>query len=160
MQIHVMNSIVELWRWYNAVAEPLKEFRTQHEELGRRLGLSLYDTYQHLYKTLREKGSKGDIETARNIAVGAMLKIEDRDVICDIYESIFTILNDTEKARHQKVLARNVTNSQADVDARIQELSLIAERTKNQLIALNAYTERLKRRTWWQRLLNKGVVLK
>lgn len=155
-----MNSIVELWRWYNAVAEPLKEFRTQHEELGRRLGLSLYDTYQHLYKTLREKGSKGDIETARNIAVGAMLKIEDRDVICDIYESIFTILNDTEKARHQEVLACNVTNSQADVDARIQELSLIAERTKNQLIALNAYTERLKRRTWWQRLLNKGVVLK
>jgi len=152
-----MNSIVELWRWYNAVAEPLKEFRTQHEELGRRLG---YDTYQHLYNKLREKGSKGDIETARNIAVGAMLKIEDRDVICDIYESIFTILNDTEKARYQKVLARNVTNSQADVDARIQELSLIAERTKNELIALNAYTERLKRRTWWQRLRNKGVVLK
>jgi hypothetical protein len=155
-----MNSIVELWRWYNAVAEPLKEFRTQHEELGRRLGLSLYDTYQHLYNKLRDKGSKGDIETARNIAVGALLKLEDRDVICDIYESIFTILSDTEKARHQKVLARNVTNSNADVDARIQELSLIAERTKNQLIALNAYTERLKRRTWWQRLLNKGVVLK
>jgi len=155
MQIHVMNSIVELWRWYNAVAEPLKEFRTQHEELGRRLGLSLYDTYQHLYNKLRDKGSKGDIETARNIAIGTLLKLEDRDVICDIYKSIFTILNDTEKARHQKVLARNVTNSNADVDARIQELSLIAERTKNELIALNTYTERLKRRTWWQRLLNK-----
>jgi len=150
-----MNSIVELWRWYNAVAEPLKEFRTQHEELGRRLGLSLYDTYQHLYNKLRDKGSKGDIETARNIAIGTLLKLEDRDVICDIYKSIFTILNDTEKARHQKVLARNVTNSNADVDARIQELSLIAERTKNELIALNTYTERLKRRTWWQRLLNK-----
>lgn len=89
-----------------------------------------------------------------------MLKMEDRDVICDIYKSILTILNDTEKARHQKVLERNVTNSQADVDARIQELSRKAERVKNQLIALNAYTERLKRRTWWQRLLNKGVVLK
>lgn len=155
-----MDSIVELWRWYNAVAEPLKEFRTQHEELGRRLGLSLYDIYQHLYNKLREKGSKGDIETARNIAIGTLLKLEDRDVICDIYKSIFTILNDTEKARHQKVLARNVTNSNADVDARIQELSLIAERTKNELIALNAYTERLKRRTLWQRMLNKGVVLK
>lgn len=149
-----MNSIVELWRWYNAVAEPLKEFRTQHEELGRRLSIR-YDTYQHLYNTLREKGSKGDTETARNIVLGVLLKIEDRDVICDIYKSIFTILNDTEKARLQRVLARNVTNSNADVDARIQELSLIAERTKNELIALNTYTERLKRRTWWQRLLNK-----
>ena len=155
-----MDSIVELWRWYNAVAEPLKEFRTQHEELGRRLGRGLYDTYQNIYKTLREQGSKGDIETARNIALGVLLKIEDRDVICDIYKSIFTILNDTKKARHQKVLERNVTNSQADVDARIQELSRKAERVENQLIALNAYTERLKRRTWWQRLLNKGVVLK
>lgn len=155
-----MNSIVELWRWYNAVAEPLKEFRTQHEELGRRLDLSLYDIDQHLYNKLREKGSKGDIETVRNIALSVLLKLEDRDVICDIYKSIFTILNDTEKARQHKVLERNVTNSNADVDARIQELSRKAERAVNELIALNAYTERLKRRTWWQRLLNKGVVLK
>jgi len=155
MQIHVMNSIVDLWRWYNAVYEPLKKFRLEHEALGKRLGLSLYDTYQHFYPTLIEKGSKGDIETARNIALGAMLELKDRDVICDIYKSIFTILNDTEKARHQKVLARNVTNSQADVDGRIHELSLIAERAQNELTALKAYTERLKRRTWWQRLMNR-----
>jgi hypothetical protein len=66
-------------------------------------------------------------------------------------------LEKAEKDRKASIMVFNVTNNTADVDAKIQRLKDEAVAFQNEVIAHREHIERMKNRTWWQRLLNKDV---
>ena len=58
------------------------------------------------------------------------------------------------KQAEASILAFNVTNNTADVDGKIEELSRQAEAFRNEVVAHREYIEKMKNRSWWQRLFN------
>lgn len=157
MEIRVLNKIIEMWRKYNNLKEPLDTLNIKRETLGETLGLRKYDVDQHLVNTLRSKGAPEQYDYARKTICEVVMQCKDNDVICDIYRSLFNILSERTKDAHSSILVMQVTNKVADVDETIKRLTEESEAFRNEAIAHREHIERLNNRTWWQRLLNKDV---
>ena len=157
MQVHVLNSCIDLWRSWCAVKEPLDTLRMKREVLGQQMRLRPCDIDQHLVNTMRREAGPKELQYAKETICEVLNKLNDRDVICDIYRSLFDILEKAEKDRKSSIMVFNVTNNTADVDAKIQRLKEEAVAFQNEVIAHREHIERMKNRTWWQRLLNKDV---
>ena len=154
MKIHVLNHCIELWQKYNAVHNALETLNTKREVLGEQLRLRKFDIDQHLVNTLRREGTPSQYDYAKETICEVVQKIKDNDAICDIYRSLFNILDQREKDAYSSICALQVTNDTEDVEAKIQQLTDQAEAFRNEVIAHREYIEKLKNRSWWQRLFN------
>ena len=134
MQVHVLNSCIDLWRSWCAVKEPLDTLRMKREVLGQQMRLRPCDIDQHLVNTMRREAGPKELQYAKETICEVLNKLNDRDVICDIYRSLFDILEKAEKDRKSSIMVFNVTNNTADVDAKIQRLKHKQERQLRQFI--------------------------
>lgn len=154
MNIHVLNSCIELWQKYNDLKNALDTLNTKREVLGEQLRLRKFDIDQHLVNTLRREGRPGHYDDVRETICDVVQKINDNDAICDIYRSLFNILDQRVKDAYSSICALQVTNDTADVEAKILQLTDQTEAFRHEVIAHREYIEKLKNRSWWQRLFN------
>ena len=157
MEIYVLNNIIDKWRKYNNLKQPFDTLNMKREVLAGQLGLRESDVEQHLVNTLQERGNAGHYDYARETICEVVKQCKDNDAICDIYRSLFNILHDHKDKAKDEILALQVTDKVADVDETIQRLTAEASAFRNEVIAHREHIEKLKNRTWWQRLLNKDV---
>ena len=155
MEIYVLNKVIEVWRKYNAVHEPLEKLNTMREVLGEQMNLRPYDINQHVVNTLRKHGEPSQYDYARQTICEIVMQCKDNDVICDIYRNLFDTLSKYEKDRKSSILVMNVTNKAAGADEKIQQLTLEADALQSEIKEHKEYIEKMKNRTWWQRLINK-----
>lgn len=154
MRIYVMNSVIDLWRKWNALKQAFDTLNMKREVLGEQLHLRKFDIDQHLVNTLRREGNSSQYDYAKETICEVVMQCKDNDAICDIYRSLFNIMQERVKQAEASILAFNVTNNTADVDGKIEELSRQAEAFRNEVVAHREYIEKMKNRSLWQRLFN------
>lgn len=155
MEIRVMNAVIDMWRAYNAVKEPLDKLNTKREVLGEQMGLRKYDIEQHLLCTLERDGKESNLAYARDTIIELVGVIQDREIICKLYRALYDILREVEKDRCGSIKAMNVSCSEEELQhAREEVEALLAEKKDRE-----AYITKYKKRNWWQRLWNKDVDL-
>lgn len=158
MEIYVLNKVIEVWRKYNAVHEPLEKLNTMRQVLGEQMNLRPYDINQHVVNTLRDHGKPSQYNYARQTICEIVMQCKDNDVICDIYRNLFDTLSKYEKDRKSSILVMNVTNKEADTDEKIQQLTVEVDALQSEIKEHKEYIKKMKNRTWWQRLINKTVL--
>lgn len=155
MEIYVLNRIIEKWRKYNNLKETLETLNKKRQILGEQLRLRKYDIDQHLVNALQSEGTPAQYAYAKKTICEVIMQCEDNDVICAIYRALYSIMDKHTTDAQASILAMKVTDKVADVDETIQRLTDQAEAYRNEAIANYERIEKLKSRTWWQRLLNK-----
>ena len=159
MEIRVMNAVIEMWRSYNAVKEPLDKLNTKREVLGEvlgeQMGLRKFDIEQHLLNTLERNGKESNLAYARDTIIEVVGAIQDREIICKLYRTLYDILREVEKDRRGSIKAMNVSCSEEELQHAKEEVeALLAEKKDRE-----AYITKYKKRNWWQRLWNIDVDL-
>lgn len=152
-----MNAVIEKWRSYNAVKEPLDKLCKKRKELSEQMGLREFDVNQHLVRTLSSDGTDSQIKIAREHILEIVSTLEDRGVICELYRSLYNLLEVSKTIRYQDILAMKVSNSNAEVDFKISELTDAVNALQAEKKVCDAYITKYKKRNWWQRLWNKDV---
>ena len=159
MDISVMNAVIEKWRSYNAVKEPFDKLDLKRRALGQQMGLREFDVNQHLVRTLSSDGTDSQIKTAREHILEIVSTLEDRRVICELYRSLYNLLEVSKTIRYQDILAMKVSNSNAEMDFKISELTDAVNALQAEKKVCDAYIAKYKKRSLWQRLWNKDVEL-
>ena len=154
MEIYVMNSVIDLWRKYDALRAAFNTLNMKREVLGEQLNLRKADIDQHLVNKLRREGKPSQYDYAKETICEVVMQCKDNDAICDIYRSIHDIMEERMKKAEENIHDFNVTNDTADVDGKIEELSRQAEAFRNEVIAHREHIEKMNNRSWWQRLFN------
>lgn len=159
MEIRVMNAVIDMWRAYNAVKEPLDKLRVNREILGQMMGLRKFDIEQHLFNRLKDDRKESNLVCARDSIIEVVGAIQDREIICKLYQTLYDILCEVESDRMDNIRFMKIINVSEDVDRELQHAkeeveALLAEKKDRE-----AYITKYKKRGWWQRLWNKDVEL-
>lgn len=155
MEIRVMNAVIDMWRAYNAVKEPLDKLNTKREVLGQQMGLRKYDIEQHLLRTLERDEKESNLAYARDTIIELVGVIQDREIICKLYCVLYDILREVEEDRKGSIKAMNVSCSEEELQHEKDEVeALLAEKKVRE-----AYITKYKKRNLWQRLWNIDVDL-
>lgn len=159
MEIHVVNTIVEKWKAYNKVLEPWKLLELRRLQLGRRMGLREYDINQHLINTLRDHGNEEQYASVKNTIVEIVQMIDptDKQLLCYLYHSLYEELKSVKEKRYGDLTFVKVSDDCADMEKELQIANERADALVAELRTQVKYIERLKKRSWWQRLWNKDV---
>lgn len=157
MEIYVLENVIEKWQKWNKLKNAFDTLNLKRETLGEQLRLRKFDIDQHLVNTLRREGNASQYDYAKETICEVVTQCKDNDAICDIYSSLYDIMEKRTKDAEASIRAMQITNKVADVDETIKRLTDQAEAYRNEVIAHREHIEKLNSRTWWQRLLNKEV---
>jgi hypothetical protein len=159
MEIRVMNSVIDMWRAYNAVKEPLDKLNVKREVLGQMMGLRKFDIEQHLLNRLKDDRKESNLVYARDTIIEVVGAIQDREVTCKLYRALYDILCEVENNRMDNIRFMKITNVSEGVDGELQYAREEVEALLAEKKVREAYINLLKKRNWWQRLWNKDVDL-
>ena len=161
MEIRVINAIVEKWQSYNKVLLPWNLLEKRRLELGQTMRLAKYDINQHLINTLRDHGEKEQYAKAKEtiLEIVQAIDVTDKQLICNLYRGLYENLKSAKDFRFNEFSAIHVSNSSADLEKDLQIANERAEALVAELRTQVKYIERLKKRSWWQRLWNEDVEL-
>lgn len=153
MRRELINEVVNKWKAYRAVAEPLGSLRIKRCVLGTQFGLRACDIDQHLINVLLRDGKERHAQTAKEHIAEVLSMTEDKEVIFKVYSSLHDILNAACKDRESDLSSIAMTDNEADVN----RLELACASLERVLEVHKEYVSKLKKRSWWQRLLNLDV---
>lgn len=153
MRGNLVNTVIEKWKACRAVAEPLNSLQVKRFVLGNQFGLKDYDIDQHLIRTLIRDGEERHAKIAKGNIVEVLSMLNDKEVIFKVYGSLYDILNTTYKERDLSLTAVGTTDNEAELN----RLELACKALERELEVHKEYIGKLKKRSWWQRLLNWDV---
>lgn len=148
-----VNTVIEKWMACRAVAEPLNSLQVKRFVLGNQFGLRDCDVNQHLIRTLLRDGEERHAKIAKEHITEILSKLNDKEVIFKVYGSLYDILNTTYKERDLSLTAVGATDNEAELN----RLELACKALEREVEEHKEYIGKLKKRSWWQRLLNLDV---
>ena len=153
MRRELINEVVNKWKAYRAVAEPLDSLRIKMCVLGTQLGLRACDIDQRLINVLLRDGKERHAQTAKEHIAEVLSKTNDKEVIFKVYSSLYDILNAACEDRESDLSFIAMTDNEADVN----RLELVCASLERELEVHKEYISKLKKRSWLKRLLNWDV---
>ncbi len=157
MEIYVLNEVIKKWQKWKELKNAFDTLNLKRETLGEQLRLRKCDIDQHLVNILRKEGNTSQYNYAKETICEVVMQCKDNDAICDIYRSLYNIMETRTKDAEASIRVMRITDNVADVNKTIKRLTDQAEAYRNEVIAHREHIEKLNSRTWWQRLLNKEV---
>jgi hypothetical protein len=159
MEIRVINAIVEKWQSYNKVLTPWNLLEKRRLELGRSMLLRKADIDQHLINSLRNEKNEDVLAFAKDtiISVVQMVDATDRNLICNLFRSLYEELKFVKDCRYKDLTAVKMSSTSADLEKDLQQANERADALAAELKTHIKYIERMKKRNWWQRLWDEDV---
>ena len=153
MRRDLINEVIKKWKACRAVVEPFSSLRVKRCVLGNQLGLREYDIDQHLINTLLRSGTEMHAKIAKEHIAEILSVIDDKEVIFKVYGSLHDILKAVCEDRDSDLSSIGMTDNEAEVN----RLKLAYAVLEKEVEAHREYIGKMKKRSWWQRLLNWDV---